>query len=343
MPISIPTSISGVSIPGAITGPLAKLFNNSYNIATYSYPRNLGADSTRRHAIVFTVKIPAPGYSPTAKIGTSLGNTVGALVEAAGQALTGQIQQAAQTVSKVSTELGPAIQAIQASDVDRISAAQIALYVPDTVNVQYSSNYNELSTASTLGLPYFLAQAGSSVLDKFSNFKGSVSDIATAVGDDPVLRASIGKLTRNAELGQLLTAQVGQALNPQLQVLFQGVGFRQFQFDFTLTPYSKDEADQINQIVRQFKLAAAPRILGSGISTGMMMEVPDRFEIKFLYDGRENTKIHKIGMCVLENINVDYAPIGWATFGDGNPVQTKLTLQFKEVMIIDKKRIDEGY
>jgi hypothetical protein len=49
------------------------------------------------------------------------------------------------------------------------------------------------------------------------------------------------------------------------------------------------------------------------------------------------------GETVLENINVDYGPNGWATFNDGSPVQIKLTLQFKETVIVDKNRIRAGY
>ena len=82
-----------------------------------------------------------------------------------------------------------------------------------------------------------------------------------------------------------------------------------------------------------------PLPLGSGV----FFKVPDQFGIEFYYNGTPNTSVHKITKCVLENINVDYAPMGWITFNDGNPVQTKLTLQFKEIEIVDKKKINEGY
>jgi len=44
--------------------------------------------------------------------------------------------------------------------------------------------------------------------------------------------------------------------------------------------------------------------------------------------------------CVLENMSVDYAPNGWAAFGDGHPVQTRMTLQFREMDIVSKQDID---
>jgi hypothetical protein len=53
--------------------------------------------------------------------------------------------------------------------------------------------------------------------------------------------------------------------------------------------------------------------------------------------------VFEIGDCVLSNVNVDYAPNGWAAYNDGFPIQTRLTLQFKEMDIVTKQKlIDQG-
>ena len=44
--------------------------------------------------------------------------------------------------------------------------------------------------------------------------------------------------------------------------------------------------------------------------------------------------------CVLTNIQVDYAPNGWSAYNDGYPVETRLTLTFKETDIVTKSDID---
>ena len=143
---------------------------------------------------------------------------------------------------------------------------------------------------------------------------------------------------------ELALKQVGQAINPQLQVLFKGIGFRSFQFDFLFTPYSQEESLRVKEIIKAFKLAAAPEIKPTKVfDEGVFLDVPDIFGIEFFYKNKMNENVHRIGKCVLENINVDYAPNGWSTFNDGSPVQTRLTLQFKEIEIIDKRKINEGY
>jgi hypothetical protein len=339
-----------------VTGPLSSLYENSFKLETYSYPRNLGGDPTRKHVIEFAVQVPRQNYSPTAQSVqaiTDLAKTAAQTFSAATESLIndgvnpaiGVVASAGENIGK---STGAAFQALTASDVKRDTGTIIRLYVPDTVNVQYSAGYDDLSLAGVLGKPYFIAQAGVSLFDKYKNSSGTggvdMAKLANSVGDDPFVRQIVGNFLGGADAGRLLTGAVGQALNPQMQVIFSSVGFRTFQFDFTLTPYSQEEAIQIKKIVEAFKMAGAPEIQKNPIfGQGMFFKVPDRFQIRFLYNGRRNENVHRIAECVLENIAVDYAPIGWATFGDGNPVQTKLTLQFKEVEIIDKTRIKQGF
>jgi hypothetical protein len=45
---------------------------------------------------------------------------------------------------------------------------------------------------------------------------------------------------------------------------------------------------------------------------------------------------------VLQDIQVNYAPNGWSSFENGAPVQTTLSLSFKETQIIDKAKLQNG-
>jgi len=367
------------SLTGGVSGPLSSLYKNNYQRATYQYPRNLGTDSTRRHYINFTILEPDPKYNN--EIGKNLiaaGNKVvsefkDGVKDTATSALSTALTSAADSVlpglgGVVGTFIGgaktlgsgasAAIQTIAQADVKRRPRTYINLYVPDTVQVSYGAIYNDQSLTEALGTPYFLAQAGSSLINASENLlKGgtpSVENILNAVGNDPYLRQAAGGYLERKGLvasgqggavSQLLNRGIGQAANPQMQVLFQTVDFRTFQFDFTFTPYSAEEALAIERIIYEFKYASAPEINKNGVfgTQGMFFKVPDMFDIKFFYDGKENRNVHRITRCVLQNISVDYAPIGWATYDGGEPVQTKLSLQFKEIEIVDKTRIFEGY
>jgi hypothetical protein len=255
-----------------------------------------------------------------------------------------------QKVENATKSLGDFAKSLVTGQPNTTAKETIALYIPDTVTAQYSANYSDVSTTEALGKPYLYAQIGASIYEKYKQAQAgaSGSQLVANVLSDPTLRGFVasklsGKLGTGDLTGLSLNA-IGQAFNPQLQVLFTSIGFRTFQFDFTLTPYSQEEAVAIYNIVKTFKYRAAPEIVSNGVMTqGIYQKIPDRFNITFYSNGKENTKINKIAQCVLTNINVDYAPISWATFGDGSPVQTKLTLQFQEIELIDKNKITAGF
>jgi hypothetical protein len=363
MPISIPTSIAGISVPGTINGPLQLLYGNKFEFTGLKYPRNLGSDATRSHVIKFTSMRPDPDYKPeivtdTINVitgGARYAGAVGSSIAQSGQNVlegkpTVELPQAPEDFKKSLTNLS---RQIAAADVPRKPDTSIALYIPDTVNVTYGASYDDISLTESLGKAYFLAQAGTSMLDLFNGSADkTIEQLANKAGSDPFIRYTLanaaGKALGMNNLGDLAARGLGQAINPQLQVLFRGVGFRTFQFDFVFTPYSKEESEEVKKIIEHFKFAAAPELKPLGyFSQGLFMEVPYPFKIEFLYKGKRNEYVPRIGDdtggTVLENISVDYGPNGWSTFNDGSPVQIKMTLQFKETIIIDKNRIKAGY
>lgn len=376
MPISIPTNIAGISVPSDFAnGPLAALYGNKYKIIGLKYPRDLGTNPARSHAIKFGIWQREPANitqienSITGLINTL--NTEGRRITEAGQAgqnpvergtaVAASLPEAAKKVA--GSVVGLAKTAVVGQDVYR-NLGDIHLYVPDTLNVTYNTTYDDISITESLGKALFIAQAGASITDLFSaGMRGeSLQNLGNSVLQDPTLRYfglnAIGRSLGMQNLGQLGLQGINRAINPQLQVLFRGVGFRTFQFDFLLTPYNEKEAEDIKKIIKLFKFYSAPEIVSGngkaldpyGAETvqkselgSPFFEVPQTFTIEFFHDGKPNTNVNKIARSVLTNINVDYAPNGWATHIEGAPVQTRLSLQFQEIEIIDKRKISEGY
>ena len=146
--------------------------------------------------------------------------------------------------------------------------------------------------------------------------------------------------------------------------------FRSLEFIFT--PVSNQEAQSVDRIINSFTYYSLPDLVqGSG---GQFLTPPQIFQIKFAFTGQPgvlgsignvitntltnvvgsqlynsvfgpgsldasapNAKIFQVGDCVLKNVNVDYAPNGWAAYDDGYPIQTRLTLQFQEMDIVTKQ------
>lgn len=352
--MTAPVFVTGLSVAGSgdqtqfADGPLNKLYKDKFKNNIYQFPADLGQDN-RGHVIMFTVQKALPasqqGLSDTAltesgRAGAEFVQTLGnrAVGNATNEQLGASAQRLGQSIQTVTSELTRGLR--------REDGDSIALYVPDTVNVQYAAQYSDVSLTGALGKPLFLAQGVASVFDAIRSDQSVAKDVSN-LANDPFVRAAVTGIVQGAlgtsGLQELAVGAVGYAFNPQLQVLFSNIGFRTFQFDFILTPKNDKESAEIQNIIRTFKKAAAPEFQAGLITDSIFMKVPDAFKIKFLYNGQENLNVNRIGDCVLESIDIDYSPNGWSTFKDGSAVQTRLTMQFKEIFIIDKNRINEGY
>jgi hypothetical protein len=322
--ISIPTSIGGVTIPGGlINGPLGSLFGNPFSSELLQYPRDLQS-ATRGHVVHFTIKEVRPvNYEDVKNVFVSVGNAASNFGD--------KIVSVAKGESTVSDAFGFDMgKLIESSGLnfqprrDKI-AGHIFMYMPDTVNFQYGVTYNTTDLVTVAG------KALEKLLPKPKGV-GKTPDAVTSMVDAGV----------SSGLLNLLGQKAGYAVNPQLQLLFNGIGFREYQMAFTFTPYSKQEAQTVDKIIKMFRTHAAPKIItGSG---GMFFVPPSAFQIDFLLNGKKNPHLNKLMDCVITNVDVNYAPNGWSSHTDGSPVQTTLTISFKEISLVDRTKIEkEGY
>ena len=85
-----------------------------------------------------------------------------------------------------------------------------------------------------------------------------------------------------------------------------------------------------------------------GNRQGRRLTVPNTFDITYMYQGQENQFLHKISTCVLESMDVTYGGDRYKTYenipGDGSPpTETTIALKFREMEIITRDRIVEGF
>lgn len=230
----------------------------------------------------------------------------------------------------------------------------ISLYMPDTLYAEYSADYTEFSLTDDLGGLVSSIRAINQIADKnplsgasgdmYEAIKSVGKGIGNAVSNQPESIYLATKAFGAENIGAVLNKAQGYAINPQLQMIYKGIGLRTFQLTFTFTPKSAQEAKEVDEIIALFKHHYAPR-LESGTETSvnsMFFIPPSMFTVQFMHNGRENTHLPKYGECVLSNITVDYAPNGFASYEDGSPVQSQLMLQFKETEIIDRNKLEKG-
>jgi hypothetical protein len=112
-----------------------------------------------------------------------------------------------------------------------------------------------------------------------------------------------------------------------------------------MMPRSQEEANEIKKIINAFKFNMLPE-MPNGLR-GRQMTVPNTFDIQYMYQNAENNYLHKISTCYLESMDVKYGGSRYKTF-DGNadgapPVETSLSLEFKEIELITRERAQEGF
>ena len=158
----------------------------------------------------------------------------------------------------------------------------------------------------------------------------AASDFVTAKATS----AAIGTLGGNVSAAQLLARQTGQIFNPNMELLFNGPTLRNFNFSFKMTPRSPEEALEVKNIIRMFKLNMAPKTKNTGSvgGSGIFLKTPSVFELRYKKGASEHPFLHKFKQCFLTNISVNYTGEGvYATYDDATPISMTMDLSFKEL------------
>lgn len=236
---------------------------------------------------------------------------------------------------------GAIISAIDLTRKTRRAAGSITLYMPDTVTQTQVANYDAVSMTEAFGDAGLIAQAGSTVAEAVAAASGGQTPGSGFVAEVAAKAAgATGAFGGNIEKALLFSA--GVAKNPQIELLFENIANREFLFDFKFVPRNPQEAKDIIKIIQTFRFFAAPEIPTTG--TGRYFIPPSEFDIEFMVGSKINPNLPLVSTCVLEGIDVNYGSAGqWTAFSDGMPVEISLQLRFKEVEILHKELIQQGY
>jgi hypothetical protein len=226
----------------------------------------------------------------------------------------------------------------------------------------------------TMGVGGMVANSVSDAYNNSSDVKSFFKNLWGGLGKYASTQAAGAAGSKFLGTGDNLASAALQAsgvtVNPQLQLLYEGIDLRTFTLEFIFTPRTAKEAENIKRIIDTFVYYSSPGISGNG-NSGQFLTPPQIFKVKFAFTGSQgivgaltgafksalsniglgflntsnatqtisnatNAKIFDINECVLRDVNVDYAPNGWAAYNDGYPIQTRLTMTFQEMQIVTK-------
>ena len=223
----------------------------------------------------------------------------------------------------------------------------IALYMPAQVQVTYGAKYTDTeisALAGALGQAVGDMTAGASLSDTYNKVIPMVTEglqkKALLMGADLLDGIGISGAREAIEIGR------AEVIADRMQLAFKGVDRRAFQYAFKMIPRNSREADEIKKIVSAFKFNMMPEYKeGTQRDT---LNYPATFNIEYHYRGKQNTYLNRVSECFLENMQVSYGGDRYKTFDPHNsegapPVETTITLAFKEIEIMHREKMKDGF
>ena len=338
---------------------------DKFKSTTYQYPSDLFSNTGQYGDNYVAFYINVPTESKLAKnVGVDLAgldtaslrgaiaskgyNVVSALAPTvAGAALGGALTELPKTGLAFGATTGSALAAVtQGSSPDSASlksmrqmkrlSETIVMNVPNNLSVRYSMNYADedqfASTAAanaTQDMTKMATENGGNARSAGGQAAGTTAGLINAA-------AGVG-LAANS----FSSAATGLAANPKKEQIFKNVDFRTFSFEYTFAPRNAKEADQVKKIIKAFKVHMHPEYKDTN---AYLLIYPSEFDIVYYQGNEENLNLPRHTSCVLTEMSINYTPNNqFSTFTDGTPNIVNMTLVFKELAILTKDQIMDGF
>lgn len=229
----------------------------------------------------------------------------------------------------------------------------IALYMPTPLIFNTHNLYEEVSLTKLAGKLMIGAASGLGFATAFfENLKRGTNLAAKGIGAVGAAATGAAGLTTGAAGAVLANPRstvssiaklTGNPINPMNEIVFSSTQVRQFAFELLMAPRNEKESENIYAIIKTLRFHASPEINTN--TYGLTWIPPAEFDITFFNKGSENMNMLRINTCILERIEVDYAPAAgtFSTFRNGHPVSVRLSLGFRELEPIHKQRVLQGF
>tara|TARA_Y100000816_G_scaffold280612_1_gene254186 strand:- start:177 stop:1238 length:1062 start_codon:yes stop_codon:yes gene_type:complete len=229
-----------------------------------------------------------------------------------------------------------------------ITTSAIAIYMPQSVKVGYTQNYDSDTETGLAGVAEATGVAIGDAEGAAAKFEAAMQGIVGGVATQA--KEILGEFISLAGMGdpvRFAAKRAGVAVNPRNEAFYSSPSQRTFSFEFDFWPRNPKEAQAVEDIITIFKYNSSPGFADK--TQQSVFTIPNYWRISYMYNNGVNPHLNRIGACFCTDVQVDYAPDGqFTTFdgelseGGGVPVHTKMTVSMLEDRIITKQDIEQG-
>jgi hypothetical protein len=295
-------------------------------------------DIQRDRGVVLGRPISSINAAVSSALGGAMGGLIGGVLGGFGSIATG-----ATVIGGAAAWAAGDIAGTTTREQKRLKTA-IALHMPNSLNIRYTTSWSE----EDAGTVEALSQVGEDAIGLLKSLKDvnlsnmvpeSSKNAGSTLGKDAKSIAASEALQRMGTM----SARTGLAGNPKREMVFKGVDFRTFSFDYNFFPRDEKEAEHVYNIIFQLKLHMLPEYKEE--TNNFLYIYPSEFDISYFSGNGLNQYIHRHPSCVLTELSVNYTPNGnFTTFANGMPTQIAITMSFKELTNPTKESIQgRGY
>jgi len=222
----------------------------------------------------------------------------------------------------------------------------VSLYMPPGIKASYSAvtGHRELEKAGMLAGSISRMMAAKSTEGAITEALKGLGGFALTAARD--LAVGVGETMGLGDIDGAISKVTATAQNNFSEAIFEKINARSFSYTFKLIARNKEEAQDINKIVKFFKFHMHPELdMANG---GRYFRTPSEFEIHYAYNDQKNNYLHELSRCVCSDVEVSYGDGDFQSFrqfdGEGAaPVEVSLALTFMETTVLTKKEIADNY
>jgi hypothetical protein len=188
---------------------------------------------------------------------------------------------------------------------------------------------DELDPLSIAGAKIFKDAVQNGMGTLGGNAKGILEQIRdNAPGAKDAVTYEMMAQALNKPANALLARGTGAIINPNVELLFNGVSLRPFSFNFKMSARTEKEAKIIKKIIYFFKKGMAAKQTKSSF----FLKTPYTFLIEYKHKNQTHPGMNLIKQCALQNFGVNYTSDGqYSVHSDGNLTSYEISMQFTEL------------